>query len=693
MDGAQPATRGQRTFRALASLLLFPVDLARLTGLFLSLTVRFAYRTYLCVLWGLPRPTIEFYPCRPRQAPVEWDNRKRFVVRRTMTLRLLRLYCGRQDIELEIVVAEDRKSSAVNLTARQYLRMALGLGLTWVLAVGAPVATWKTAAHVARSGDLAAEFKRDADALFEKEAFDRARIQYLNAIQQRSSDVAAQWGLAQCALELEYFQEARKALERVVSIDGSHRPARAALVDLLLRQGKAAEAIEHASEAAEQDPADVDAVVRLGKCQQSLGRRSEARRQAEAALKLSPDHRAALMFAAAVAADDGDCATARQRVERAMETIPAAELDRLVVARILGKCGDYAAARAQLEKLLAREPANRAAAQDLAEMLLAGGDVDAAIGAYRKLAQTAAGGASIEIRLAELLLAAGRLDEAHAAGESMVRQMPRDKAGHLVLAMVYYLKGLWIASAEHCRLSLEIEPKSVPARTLLARVLMRQKNYREAVLWLKPLQVEDWGNLEIRLMLAECQVEQDDRKAAFELLDSIQAMNPTSDAPHLLLARLHVAAGERGKAVAAYRKALELNPRQPVALNNLASLLSADGAGDETQLQEAQALATEAWSLRPDNPEIAETLGWIQALRGEYSSAVSLLSYSARMLLRQPQIRYHLAYAFAGLNRLEDAAKQLDLAVELEPAYTDRKEVQALRERLGRPQAEGPGGP
>ena len=686
MDFAQATARGKAILGALVSGLLIPLDLVRLTGLVVSLTVRFVYRTYLSLLSGIPRPALNFYPCRPRLSPWKWDNKQRFVVRRTVTLYLLRFYCGRPDIVLDNTATEERESSAVTLTVRHYLRMALGLGLTWALVV-APLAVWKTAAHLAQRRDLAEEFNRDAAALFAKGAFDRARIQYLNALQQRPAHLAAQWGLAQCALRLRYVPEARTTLERVVALDGSHRLARAALVDLLLRQGKAEPALEHAGWAVEQDPADVEAVVRLGKCQQLLGRLPEARRQADKALQLAPDHPAALLFAAATAADAGDGPAARTYLNRAVGLVSEAELDRLVVARILGKCGDYAAAQAHLEKLIAREPANGVALQELAEMRLAGGDMNAAIWEYQKLAQTPGTDISIQIRLAELLLAAGRLDEAHAAGETMVRQSPQNKAGHMVLAMVYYLKGLWTASVAHCRVSLEIAPKSVPARTLLARVLMRQRKYQEATPWLQAMLAEDWGNQEIRLMLAECQIEQENRKAAFELLDRIQTLNPTSDAPYLLLARLHTATAEHEQAEADYRKALELNPRQTVALNNLAALLA---AGDASQLPEALQLATAAWRLRPDNPEIAETLGWIQALRGEYVPAVSLLSYSARLLPRQPQVRYHLAYALAGLNRRDDAAQQLAVAVELDPAFADRAEIQALRARLGETQAEGP---
>lgn len=694
MSVATAFPRMTRFLRRGLSILLVPIDLVRLTGLFGSLTIGFVAQSWLNYFSTFPvKPRMEFYPRRHSNSEMKWDKKNRFVIRRRVTLILLRYYCGNPDVRLGVLSAESGSPVAVTLTARQYRQMALRLGLTWLLALGLPLVGIPVVDHYTHHRDRAAAFTQDGDGLFAKQAFDRARIQYLNAIQQQPSLVAAQWGLAQCALKLKHPQEARNALERVVSLEVTHRQARAALVDIWLRQGKAEQALDHAVWAVQTDPTDVNAMVRLGKCQQVRGRLTEARQLAETSLGLSPDHPGALLLAAAAAAEDGDSAAARVFVDRAVAAIPAAELDRLVVSRILATCGDNAAAREQLEQLLAQDPTHGVAVQELAELLLANDDLDAAIRQYQKLTQVAVPDESAQIRLCELLLAANRLDEAHQVGKTLVRQMPENTAGHMVLAMVYYLKGLWLASAEHCRASLLIAPKSIPARTLLARVLMRQGKYAQAIPWLQSMRGEDWRNVDILLMLAECYVDQGNRKAAFELLDRIQTLNSIADAPYLLRARLHVAAGDRDKAFAAYRKALELNPEQPVALNNLAALLANNGSDDEAQLEEAQQLAAAAWRLRSDNPEIAETLGWIQSLRGEHASAVSLLSYASRLLPRQPQVRIHLATALVGVNHIEEARKQLDIAMGLDPAFATRKEVQSLRKKLEAAQAESPDGP
>lgn len=687
------------------SICMVPIDLLRVTWLFITLTLRFAGRFYLYLLSALPeesRPDIEFLLCRPRRSPVVWDDDRRFVVRRELTLKIVSFFCGISSHMLRPADPDIDVACRVRLSARQFLRLALLTGLMWLVPAGVSLMYWKPSfmtrdgaagnklyTSLSRRQIRAEEFIEEAVLLQKEGAWRRARIQYLNAVQLVPSSLPAQWGLAQCELRLNQLPEARRALEQVVALDPSHQEARAELIDLLLRQGKARQAIHHAILAVNEAPADVDAIVRLGKCRQLLGHLSEAEARAEAALSLSPNHPGALILAAAIAADSGDCTRARHFIARVMAEVPDTELDRLVVARILGTCGDYPAALAQIRKLLEQNPSHWIAAQEKAELILASGDMDAAIWEYQKLVRHDAVNASVPIRLAELLLASGRLDEAHQIGESLVRRMPQSKVGHLVLAMVYYQKGLYISCAEQCRACLEREPDSVAGRLLLARVLMQQKEYRNAIRWLKELRAEDRQNPEVLLMLAECHVAQRENKEALQTLAAAIGLQPDSVTPYLLRARLHLENGNYGRAHAAYEKALELDSRDVLALNNMAMLLSSPNAGIAQNLPRALKLAATAWGLQPGNPDIAETLGWVYALRGDHAPAFYLLSYAARQQPDDAETRFHLAHVLAGLKRFEEASSQLDLAQELSPGLADNPDFKALRRTLALEDPEG----
>lgn len=669
----------QRILRGMSSLLLFPLDLIRLTIRFLSLAVWRFLDFLLTLLFSLPHERRISYRCGAVLPTATGDGVTCFVAKRVWTSSLLRMYCGCGRFRMELVRARAKRTYWFKITPQRFARIAVALGITWAVVVGGGVGFWKMRGHSSRCLVWATEYRIAADSLCAQGEFARARIQYLNAAQQNPGDPHAQWGIAQCALKLENLEEARTALRQVLSLNPEHREARTALVELLLQQGNPHQAHDHAVLAVEQSPQDVDALARLGECQRLLGHKRLARVTAEAALKLAPDHARALLLAATVATDEHDWQTASNRVDQIINRVPEEQMDRLAVARILVKCQRRADAQVQLMKILEQDRESVTAARELAELKFQEGDLAGAIRIYMQVGPDAAADLSIRVRMAELLLMAGRLDEAHEMGKAIDQQMPSSSAGPLVLASVYYMRELWKASAEQCRIGLQRDPSSIAGRTLLARVLIRQEKYKEAIPWLSSLLGENWKHPDIMLMLAECHLSLGHDEVAAAQMEKAMALHPGSEAPHLLLARLYLKNGAYGKAMACYENALELNPRHPVALNNLASLLTSREAGLSPDLAKALELATLAWSISPDHPQIAETLGWIYVLRREYAAAFSLLSYSARQQPTNSTVRFHLAYALSGLGRSEEALQQLDYAMELTPGLANRRDYQLLR--------------
>jgi tetratricopeptide (TPR) repeat protein len=682
MNSPHAATPGDRLNGSLISLLLFPLDLVRLTFLFFIMTARVTVRPFEAWLTRRSNSGSALHHCGAIRVSSKETPATCFVAQRTLTSGWLRLYCGCGKRRNPTGSSGAPSAGMFRLTATRYLRMLLFLSLTWGSLAWAAHALWRSTFPHGANGDVVAKFNREAAALYANGAFSRARIQYLNAVQKRPSDLTAQWGVALCALKLDLPREAREALLKVLALDASSLKAHTLLADLLLGQGVPDEALAHAAWVVKMNPKDANALVRMGECRRLQGHPTEARQQAEAALKQAPNHGKALLLAARAAADAGEFAAAREYLDRILGSQPEDKLDRFNMARVYSKCGDHAAARAQLEKILSAHPDSIPAARELAEVLFAAGDMGGAIEKYKALERTVPNDPTIRIRLAVLLLTTGRLDEAYETGEALSRQLPGSAAGPLVLGSVYYLRGLLSASADQCRACLKCEPKSVAGRILLARVLIRQREFKEAASWLKGLAAENEGGLDTLLMLAECHLALAQHKDALDLLHRAISLHPDSEQPHLMLARLYLDRGDSDKAIAEYRRALALNPKQPLGLNNLAALLASPDAGRDHNLSEALNLATTAWRLSPDNPLIADTLGWIYALRGDFTSAVSYLSFSVRQLPRDASIRHHLAFTLAGLNRNEDAAKQLDTALTLSPALTNDKDCRILRETL-----------
>lgn len=681
------STLARQAAQAVLWVVLLPVDLLRLTWLFLRMTVRFVGSTYVWFLSGLThiqRPIMEIFLCRPSPSPFTWDDKVCFRVRRRWTLSLLSRYAGCPVPPLEALQIDTVIDNRVQLGRRQYVRMGIFLLLTWCLAAGSGAVALRSAYAIRVGRDRALDYQRKADHLLADGQIRQARIQYLNSLQQHPGHAASLWGLAQCALDLHLAAEARHSLESLLKRDPEHLRGRSALIDLLRRQGRTSEALRLAQEGRRLHPGEPGFLVRIGECQRQMGRAILALQNARAALAQSLDHGRALLLGAAAAADLNKPELAQEYLDRIAVSVPPDRWDRLAMAQVLIQCGRAEEAQKHLETLLARESTHVPAARELAELKLSTGDSDGAIALYQSLAPGESGDSAIRVRLAELLLAAGRLDEAYETGKALVRDAPQNAAGPLVLGTVYHLRELWSACEEQIQAALKLSPGSVAGRILLSRTLMRQGRHREAAERLKGLVEGDWLNLETLLMLAECNLELNRNPEAQGLLEQAMALVPKSEAPHLLMARLHLTANRPDRARDCYRKALELNPRHALALNNLASLLVSTGERTDSDVAEAYSMASTAWELHPGNPEIADTLGWIEVLRKQYDSAQSLLAYAVRERPEDGETRVHLAMALAGLKNEKDALAQLDLARKRAPGLIHPRHYQALRRLVRR---------
>jgi Flp pilus assembly protein TadD len=156
--------------------------------------------------------------------------------------------------------------------------------------------------------------------------------------------------------------------------------------------------------------------------------------------------------------------------------------------------------------------------------------------------------------------------------------------------------------------------------------------------------------------------------------DEALKANPRNLGALMLAGTLRERHGDPARAEASYGKALDVNPRFAPAANNLAYLLAERGAEMERALQ----LAQTAKEVAPDDPRIADTLGWIFYKRGVYQRAVTLLKESAEKLPDNPVIQYHLGMAAAKVGERETARKALASAVGSPQAFPGKEEARRL---------------
>jgi len=144
----------------------------------------------------------------------------------------------------------------------------------------------------------------------------------------------------------------------------------------------------------------------------------------------------------------------------------------------------------------------------------------------------------------------------------------------------------------------------------------------------------------------------------------------------ILLAEVEMHKGSPANAVQNYLKAIEMQPANVEAMNNLAEILATSpnaNAGD------ALFWAQKALALSPTSPVVEDTVGWIYYRQGKYDIATPFLQKSAQSLDR-PVAHYHLAGALMKDGDSARARKEYDLAVKQDPKSSARSEVSSLFE-------------
>jgi tetratricopeptide (TPR) repeat protein len=128
-------------------------------------------------------------------------------------------------------------------------------------------------------------------------------------------------------------------------------------------------------------------------------------------------------------------------------------------------------------------------------------------------------------------------------------------------------------------------------------------------------------------------------------------------------------AGEPEAAITAYRRAAELDELAFEPRNNLAELLRTRG-----DLDGALEMAQEAYAVSNGNPYVADTLGWMYVERGLPVRGVSLLEAAHEGAPDHPIVQLHLALAYRGAERTDDARR---LLLDLQPRTASNRALAA----------------
>jgi tetratricopeptide (TPR) repeat protein len=345
----------------------------------------------------------------------------------------------------------------------------------------------------------------------------------------------------------------------------------------------------------------------------------------------------------------GDSEGARRRYGMAQQRdpewlAPAAALLAIEQAR-----GDWRAVAGGARALVARAPRQLGPWIALVEALENLGEGEAAEKVAKQCRERFPGRPEPQLLLAKSLRARGRTDEALAAlAEAEKLGATPQLAAERVLTLG--MGGRVADGIAVARAALASQPDSAELHAALASLLFAAGSADEGAR--ETDRALELAPGEPRPLRVRCEFRASSGAFAGARDDCTRylAARPDDAMAHYLLGLACAGLGENERAASAYRRAAELDERDPRPRNNLADLLARQG-----DLDGALAAAQEAYRLDEKNPYVMDTLGALYLEKQLAERALALLEPAHAALPEHPEVTLHLASAYRDLGRTPEA--------------------------------------
>ncbi|MBT7865810.1 MAG: tetratricopeptide repeat protein [Opitutales bacterium] len=437
------------------------------------------------------------------------------------------------------------------------------------------------------------------------------------------------------------FEDATKLADEILHLTPYNPEAILLSSRLKLAQNQFEEAIRQLEQATERFP-ESDALI-YGLALAQLGNNEPIKSSANLTrtITLNPNHNEAILMQAALSARQGDSEGAIVSLEKVINKNRENVQAQTLLAQIHLEAGHMDEALMLYKALGNQLDTNPAPPRFEAEVLLRLGKNDEAKAAFeRSLDRNPNYLVSIE-RLTDIDIVARRFDEATTRIDSLLENADDP-------AYLHMLKGKALLAGED----------NGPGEIELKRAIELKPTLRDAYLYLA-----------VYYTISEKAAQ------AIAKLNALVDLNPMDIEALIRIGGIHEQQKDFTAARSTYEKVIAVDANNTASLNNLAYI----NAEHFNNIDEAYELAMRARDLRPTDPMIADTLGWINFKKSDYQLALSLIKESASKISQHPEIQYHLAKAHAALNNVAEAkaafSKALELGLEGKKADEAKKEL------------------
>ncbi len=474
--------------------------------------------------------------------------------------------------------------------------------------------------------------------------------------------------LLQTGKKEEALAEFRKLAER----HKDKSEFRTQLVTALILSDRLSEAEKVLLDALKKNPSDVQALLQSGALYLTLERYSDAERDLNRVLYVRPKSAEGKYLFSKLYEARGHILSQRQALDEALQWNP-----------------EFAAARVDLAMLLIRRNAAKTALQLMEEtpnsqkrlvaIVLQRNWALAALGRWNEVEQSLAGelkgmpGPEVAVLAAILRLEQGKRDEARQMARKALEGGTDDIRALEIIARSYQMENNIDAAVREIAGYAGRHANNAPVQSFLGDLLLSMGLREQARATFHQARLLRPGYSTAELSLVKMDITDGKLDQAEQSLGKLLTEKGENVTARVWMGTLNEIRGKNDLAIEHYRKALQLDPNQVQALNNLAYLL----AESAKQPDQALRFAEKAAELAPDNASVRNTLGWVFYHKGMYNIAVRHLERAVEAE-STPMRNFHLAMAYWKNGDRARAQRVYKAAALLQPESREAQEARQL---------------
>ena len=454
------------------------------------------------------------------------------------------------------------------------------------------------------------------------------------------------------------------------------------IVEVMNLQGRRADAVALANKVVEENKDDAEAQA----IRASLRMRGGSREDVDTSIKefqsiiaRMPDNPVVRFNLGEALMSKGELDQARVQFDEAIKLRSTYLPPRLALSRIHLLKSEFPKARQMSEEILQQAPRSIPGHLIRASALMGQNDLKTAREELNAIFQISPDNNDAYYLRAMIDYSEGKMKDAEEAFKKLYNSKPMDARGLLGLVEIAMAQ----SKPAEARALLEKElpttkdPRVV--RLALANVHVRSREYDLAIREYQTLLEKSPDSEDLNLRMGETYLRARKLPESMRHFEKASQVNPQNPLPLLKMAVIHELSNEKSKTKPIYEKILKISPDNPVALNNLAYMMAESGV----DLDQALTYAQRAKQKLPNNPDVADTLGWVYIKKNLSDDAIKIFRDLLQARPNHVTWRYHLAIALFQKGDKLQAKKELETAMKHGPRPDELPKIKELMGRIG----------